>query len=183
MDAYAWSVTDIRFCLNSKHNKIINFVIHRYCFWDTVNHQVRKYQLNSIIKNSYYESGHWQDPIGLGQTSNMISDQESSGSGRPRRPGSLKPSFPSPNSSRKFLFSSTAFVVGEQTSGIQSNRATIQGEDKELGNPRRRVETCLGHGLYFRLNDWARLNVRGTLPFPSAVKLSVSSENAPQTVI
>ena len=47
-------------------------------------------------------------------------DQGSSGHRRPRRPGSLKLSYPSLKSSRTSYFSSTAFVVGEKTFWIQS---------------------------------------------------------------
>ena len=46
--------------------------------------------------------------------------QSFSGRRRPRRPGSIKPSFPSLKSSRTSQFSSMTFVIGGQTSRIQN---------------------------------------------------------------
>ena len=51
------------------------------------------------------------------------------------RPGFLKFSFPSQKLSRTFYFSSTAFVVGEQTS---DTKRESQDGNKEVGNPGRR---------------------------------------------
>ena len=52
---------------------------------------------------------------------------------RPHHPGSLKPSFPSLKSSRTSLFSSTAFVVGEQTSGIPSKSLRSSESERNQG--------------------------------------------------
>ena len=54
-----------------------------------------------------------------------------SGRRRPRRHGSVKPSFPSLKFSRTSLFSSTVFVVGKQFSGIKSRTKNLEIQDDE----------------------------------------------------
>ena len=56
--------------------------------------------------------------------------QGSSGRRRPRRPGSSKLSFPSLKSSCTSQYSSTAFVLGDPTSGIQSR--SLRTETRNL---------------------------------------------------
>ena len=58
--------------------------------------------------------------------------QGSAGRRRPRSPRFLNPSFPSLKSSRTFQFTSTAFVVGEQNSGIQSR--SLRTKTRNLEN-------------------------------------------------
>ena len=76
-----------------------------------------------------------------------VADQGSSG--RPRCPGSSKLSFPSLKLSRTSLFSSTAFVVGEQTSDIRSR--SLRTETRNLET---RTSTSCG-GLMQNANGQA----------------------------